>query len=222
MRRYNISITGTQPLLMHADSIEWSDQMDIWKASKDNKAVSKAGDDRSPAWRWLGAMYHDGQNLVMPMANLMRCLMEGGAMVPVPGGKSGKTFKSQSQSGIIGTAIHWPILIGGEPVPVASLLKLNGEPDFAKHQKAALALGFKLFLKRAKIGASKHVRVRPQFDKWGFVATVGISDDQITTDALTDIIEMGGKYKGLGDWRPGGKTPGSYGMFQAKVTQLKE
>jgi hypothetical protein len=49
---------------------------------------------------------------------------------------------------------------------------------------------------------------------------MNVSDDQITTGALEDIAEMAGHYKGLGDWRPGGKTPGSYGMFEATVKQL--
>ena len=85
MRTYAVTLTGKTPLLMHHDNIEWADFMDEWKSNPDNKAGSKAGDDRSPAWRWLGAAYHDGKNFAMPQANIMRCLMEGGAMVPVPG-----------------------------------------------------------------------------------------------------------------------------------------
>jgi hypothetical protein len=33
---------------------------------------------------------YDGERIVMPCDNIMRALMEGGAMVPVPGGKMGK------------------------------------------------------------------------------------------------------------------------------------
>lgn len=220
MRRYQITIAGTQPLLHHADSIEWADEMSAWKDDKDNKKTSKAGDDRSPAWRWLGALYHDGKQIVIPTGNIMRCLMEGGAMVPVPGGKSGKTFKAQTQSGIMATSVSWPLLIGGETVPVTKILKLNGEKDFAKHKKAAEDHGFSLFLKRARIGAQKHVRVRPKFQQWAVAGQLAVSDDQITTQVLSDILEMAGTYKGLGDWRPGSKTPGPYGMFKAEVTQI--
>jgi hypothetical protein len=220
MIRYQVTITGIQPMLHHADSIEWADVMDEWKNNKDNKKGSKAGDDRSPAWRWLGSLYHDKTHIIIPTENVMRCLMEGGAMVPIPGGKNGKTFKSQTQSGIQPTAIGWPLLIGGEPIPVAKILKLNGEKDFAKHKQVAIDHGFSLFLKRAKIGQSKHVRVRPRFEKWGAIGQLVVTDEQITDSALQDIVEMSGQYKGLGDWRPGAKTPGPYGMFKAQVKRI--
>lgn len=44
-----------------------------------------------------------------------------------------------------------------------------------------------------------------------------VSDEQITTAALQDIVTYAGQYKGLGDWRPGGKTPGPFGMFTATL-----
>jgi hypothetical protein len=225
MRNYQVSIVGTQALLLHADNIEWADQMEDWRSSKDNKKISKAGDDRSPAWRWLGTVYHDDQHIVMPADNIMRALLQGGAMVPVPGGKNGKTFKSQSQSGILPKATAWPLLLpksGTEwlPIPWPSLAKLTGEKDFSKHKEAVVKVGGELFTKRVKIGQAKHIRVRPRFSRWMVVAEFGVSDEQITTEVLTDIVEMAGHYVGLGDWRPGGKTPGSYGMFGATVKQL--
>jgi hypothetical protein len=221
MRRYQITITGTQPLLLHADSLEWSDSMDAWKNDKDNKKGSKAGDDRSPAWRWLGTLYHDNEHILFPAANVMKSLMDGGVMVPVPGGKSGKTFKAQTMSGILPTQAGWPVLINGKPIPVAKLLKLNGVKEFDKHKEVALAHGFSLFLKRAKIGQSKHVRVRPRFEKWSLIPVVTVLDEQITTQVLSDIAEMTGKFKGVGDWRPGSpKSPGSYGMFEATVKEI--
>lgn len=221
LRQYRITITGTQPLLHHQDSIEWADEMSAWKDSKDNKKESKAGDDRSPAWRWLGALYHDGKHIVMPVENIMRCLMEAGAMVPIPGAKNGKTFKAQTQSGILPGAVAWPLLIDGKSVPVAKILKLVGEKDFTKHKETAVSHGFSLFLKRAKIGQSKHIRVRPKFERWQLSGDLTVTDEQITTEVLSDIVEMGGTYKGLGDWRPGGKTPGSFGMFEGKAEELK-
>src|SRR5690606_31225901 len=89
MRTYQVTITGKTPLLMHWDNIEWADRMAAWKDDPKNQKLSKAGEDRTPAWRWIGSMYHDDDKVSMPSDNLMRCFMEGGAMVPVPGGKSG-------------------------------------------------------------------------------------------------------------------------------------
>lgn len=76
MQDYIVTLTGKTPLLMHADSIEWADEMDRWKSNA-NKKGSRAGDDRSPAYRWLGCLYHDGTNVGVPNDNLMRALMEG-------------------------------------------------------------------------------------------------------------------------------------------------
>lgn len=223
MEHYQITITGTQPLLMHADDIEWADQMESWKNDKDNKKSSKAGDDRSPAHRWLGNLYHDGARIVMPIENIMRCIMEGGAMVIVPGGKNGKTFKAQTQSGIQPIVPTWPVSIGGKEIPVAKLLKLVNSKDFSAHKQAAIDHGFELFIKRAKIGSSKHVRVRPRFQTWSICGELAVSDEQITQDILRDILEQAGKYKGLGDWRPSSpKAPGCYGTFIAQIEPAKK
>jgi hypothetical protein len=219
MQRYHIKITGTQPLIMHADDVGWSDSMDAWKNNPDNKRGSKAGDDRSPAWRWLGCLYHDSTNIVMPTNNLMRCLMEAGALVYVPGGKSGKTFKSQTQSGLIPTDHGWPLHINGDSKPLAAgpIMALKGVSDFEQHEQTATKLGFSLFVKRAKIGASKHIRVRPRFERWHTSGLLSCSDEQITLEILQQIFTQGGLFKGLGDWRPGGKTPGPFGTFTAEV-----
>jgi hypothetical protein len=217
MRTYDITITGKMPLIMHADNIEWADEMERWKNDPTSKKKSKAGDDRSPAFRWLGALYHDDKEIAIPSDNLMRCFMEGGAMVPVPGGKSGKTFKSQTQSGMLVEGTHWPLLVSGKPIPVAKVLALKTESDFGVHRETVEQLGFSLFLKRAKIGQNKHVRVRPRFEEWSGRGRLLVWDDQITTDALSQIMEQAGLYKGIGDWRPGGKTPGPFGTFTAKV-----
>jgi hypothetical protein len=218
MRTYKITITGKTPLLMHYDNIEWADFMDAWKTDPTNKKTSKAGDDRSPAWRWLGCVYHDGSRVVMPQANIMRSIMEGGAMVPVPGGKMGKTFKSQTQSGMMSVEPFWPLLVGGNEIAWADIERLKDEDEFDRHKEQVNQLGFSLLVKRAKIGTSKHVRVRPEFAAgWQLRGSLAVWDDQITKDALQSILMYAGQYKGLGDWRPGGKTPGPYGTFEAVV-----
>jgi hypothetical protein len=222
MQTYQITLTGTQPLLMHADDIDWADQMEAWKVDKDNKKKSKAGDDRSPAHRWIGSLYrNEAGEVVIPTENTMRALMEGGAMVLVPGGRGGKTFKAQTQSGIMPREIGWPLLINGKPIPVAPIQRLLKEADFSVHREAVKELGFSLFLKRARIGQSKHIRVRPRFENWSATGELVVIDEQITQEILADILEVAGKYKGLGDWRPSSKTPGTFGMFSAQLRQIQ-
>ena len=219
MKTYQITITGKTPLLMHHDNIEWADFMDEWKNNPESKKGSKAGDDRSPAWRWLGCVYHDGKTLGIPQANIMRSLMEGGAMVPVPGGKMGKTFKSQTQSGMMSVEPFWALHVNGKPIEWAGIERLKDIDKFAGHKVAARELGFELLVKRAKVGSSKHVRVRPQFAAgWVASGSLAVWDEQIDQRSLASILEYAGQYKGLGDWRPGGRTPGPYGTFEAKIS----
>lgn len=218
MRSYEVTLTGKMPILMHADNIAWADEMEAWKNDSSNKKLSRSGDDRSPAFRWLGSLYHDGTSVAIPNDNLMTALREGGAMVPVPGGKNGKTFKSQSQSGMLVDGSSWPLLVKGKTIPVGPLLTLKEETDFAAHKAAAIKAGFELDVRRARIGMKKHIRVRPKFDHWQARGRVHVWDDQITTAVLQDILTQAGLYKGVGDWRPGGRTPGAFGMFTATVS----
>lgn len=220
MRTYEVTITGKTPFLMHHDNVEWADFMDEWRAKPENKKFSKPGDDRTPAWRWLGCLYHDEKQLVIPQSNVMKCLMEGGAMVPVSGGKNGKTFKAQTQSGMMSVEPNWTLLIGGRPIAWADLEALKNQKLFTEHKRAARALGFELLVKRAAVGSSKHIRVRPQFaGGWQAVGHVMVWDEQITVEVLRDIFEYAGQYKGIGDWRPGApKKPGPYGTFEAKIS----
>lgn len=221
METYRVTITGTQPLLMHADDIEWADEMERWKLDKDNKKMSKAGDDRTPAHRWIGSLYrNEAGEVILPTENLMRALMEGGAMVLVPGGRSGKTFKAQTQSGIMPRSLGWPLLVDGKPIASKPIEGLLSERDFAVHKSTVEELGFSLFVKRARIGSSKHVRVRPRFDRWQARGELSVSDEQITATVMKDIFEMAGTYKGIGDWRPSSKTPGTFGMFTASVERV--
>jgi hypothetical protein len=220
MRNFQVTLTGKTPLLMHHDNIDWADFMEDWKNDPANKKLSKAGDDRSPAWRWLGCVYHDGKTVAIPQSNIMKSLMEGGAMVLVPGGKNGKTFKSQTQSGMMSVEPYWQLLINGKPIEWKAVEALKSEPKFADHKVRARDLGFELLVKRAAVGASKHVRVRPQFAAgWKAVGSIAVWDEQIDDKSLASIFEYAGQYKGIGDWRPGApKKPGPYGTFEAEIS----
>lgn len=220
MRQYEVTITGKSPLLMHWDNIAWSEMLKRWREIPENKKRSVAGDDRSPAFGWLGSLYNDGTSVAVPSDNIMRCLMEGGASVLVPGGKNGKTFKAQTQSGMLVHEEFWAVEIGGKVVPMEPFVALKDELAFEKHESCAVEHGFVLYTKRAKIGTSKHVRVRPRFDRWALRGTIDVWDDQITTSVLENVLRVAGDNKGLGDWRPSSRTPGPYGRFSATLKQI--
>lgn len=220
MRIYETKLTGITPLLMHRDNIEYSDYLAAWRADPENKKMSIAGDDRSPAHTWLGSIYYDEGQLAIPGDNIMRCLLEGGTMVPVPGGKGNKTFKAQTQSGMMTEEAAWPLYVDGKTIASDPLFKLQKERDFKKHIEAAVQHGFSLFIKRAGINNKKHIRVRPKFSRWELRGHIRVWDDQITTDVLTRILHVAGEFKGLCDWRPSSPTPGAYGRFTATLKEV--
>lgn len=219
-RTYQVVLTGETPTIIHHDNLSWAETMKQWSLDPANKKKSVAGDDRSPAWRWIGCLYSEGGKLVIPSDNLMTVLREGGKRCPT--GKGQATFKAQSQSGIVVDQSSWPLCVNGREISFAPFKALIENDDFAEHEATAQKHGFMLFVKRAKIGQAKHVRVRPRFDNWSCGGTVTVFDDMITTDVLKNILTFAGTYAGLGDWRPSSpKSPGPFGKFTAEVKQVK-
>lgn len=216
---YNVRLTGASPLLLHADDLAWRGQLERWNADPENKRTSKAGDDRTPAWRWLGYCYHDGQHVGVAADNLMTTLREGGAKVPVPGRKN-LTYKRQSQSGLVVNELLWPLETPKGLIPWADVKSLIEVPEYDKHEAAAERMGFELFAKSAKVGMSKHIRVRPRFNVWSISGSITVFDESITREVLQSILDMAGMYCGLGDWRPSAPSkPGPWGRFTASITK---
>lgn len=219
-KRYQVKIAGATPLLMHSDNLSWNEQIKKWQMDPSNKKKGAAGDDRSPAWLWQGYLYQEGGIIVMPADNLMTLLREGGAKCPT--GKGQTTYKRQTQSGIIVDQSSWPLLVNGVVVKTEGLKALQGNEDFEAHEQAAADHGFELFVKRAKIGQAKHVRVRPRFDNWGCQGTVTVVDDSITGQILETILVHAGSSAGLCDWRPSSpRSPGPFGKFTVEVSEIK-
>lgn len=219
MDRYKVTLIGESPLLMHADDLRWRGELERWRSDPQNSRDSKKGDDRSPAWSWIGYCYHNEQVVGISADNLMTMLREGGAKVPVPGKKS-LTYKRQSQSGIVVDELLWPLQTSKGLVSWPTIAALMQEPEYDAHETAVRAIGFELFAKSAKVGQSKHTRVRPRFDVWQVEGTVTVLDETITRTVLQNILDMAGVYCGLGDWRPSSPSkPGPWGRFRATLTK---
>lgn len=218
-RTYAVELTGNMPLLLHGDDLEWRAAMTAWRADPENKAKSVPGDDRSPAWTWIGGVYHDGRVLGIPSDNLMTALREGGARVSVPGKRS-LTYKRQSQSGLVVNEILWPLVTKAGEIPYGAIDALRTVEDFEVHKATVSKLGFELFSKGARIGQSKHVRVRAKLPAWSACGTVTVFDETITQGVLENILTAAGRYCGIGDWRPSSpKSPGPYGTFTAVLKE---
>ena len=221
MERYQIILEGETPLLMHRDNIQFSERVRAWQ--QENRSLSVAGDDRTPAWSWIGSLYDDGKYVGLNADNMMTMLREGGAKVPT--GSKNETYKRQTQSGIVLEEICPPLLVNGKRLEMAPISALLDEDVFEAHVEAVREMGFDLLVKRAKVGTSKHIRVRPMFEKWAVITTLMVVDPKeygITQEVLQKILNKAGSLCGLGDWRPSSRTPGQFGRFSATVEPLEE
>lgn len=215
--RASFELVGTMPLLMHWDNIEGGDLLKEWRQSPENKNQSVPGDDRSPGWTWQTYLYTDGENVTMPADNIMGALMYGGTQVIL---KKQKTYKELSQSAILIDAEHCRFTYdSGKVLSMADVLAMKEQP-FSKQAELCRKLGFRLFCKRAKIGTSKHVRVRPRFDSWKVSGELEVSSPDLPFDRLEAIFGYAGR-AGLCDWRPNSpKRPGPYGQFESVVKRI--
>lgn len=222
MDRYEVTLTGLTPMLMHQDNLNFAEKVSAWRKDPANKSMSTAGDDRSPAWTWIGCLYHDTRHLGMPSDNLMTMLREGGAKVKTGQGK--ETYKKQTQAGIMIDQQQWTLYVNGEMKSIEPFEKLIGNNDFARHLDVVQENGFDLLVKRAKIGNSKHVRVRPIFRNWVVQGSLTVLDSEvsgITQEILQLILNQSGALCGLGDWRPNSpKSSGTFGRFEPTVTKI--
>jgi hypothetical protein len=206
---------------MHRDNLEFKAAIEKWQRDPANRDKSVPGDDRSPAWGWIGSLYHDGAALALPTDCVMASCMGAGTEVKAPRGK--KSMKAQTQSGM---AFQDPFLAfttngARARVDMAPILRLQQEENFDLHLELARALGFDLDIRRARIGTSKHVRVRPMFSTWHASGALNVWDDALTADVLETIFYLAGDKYGLLEWRPSGRRPGPFGRFRATVTKSK-
>lgn len=219
MKQYKITLQGLTPLLMHNDNLSFSEKLTQWRKSPENKEISKVADDRSPAWTWIGYLYHDGKNIGINSDNIMTMLREGGAKV-INRGK--ETYKKQTQSGIMLDQQQFDIYVNDNlcNVPIEKIKPLIGDLDFSKHIDIVESLGFELLVKRAKIGRAKHIRVRPMFRDWVAVGTITVLDEElsgITETVLNTILNQAGALCGLCDWRPSSPSSGTFGKFTPTI-----
>jgi len=115
---------------------------------------------------------------------------------------------------------------GLRTISVNQLQGANGIPDMAKYSEqanAVQALGFKLYMKRARVNRAKHVRCRPRFDLWQVEGEIKVSNEAITPAIVEKMFEIAGDQSGLGDWRPSSpESPGPFGRFSTELQLLSQ
>ena len=213
--KFQFTLYGLTPLLLHADSVSAAEEVREWRLSPENRAAP-AGDDRYPPWTWQSYVYSDGQHLALPQMNILAGLRVAGAQVRLQGRKS---LRQLSQSAIVPDSDYAQLFIDGKKIPI-SLLEGFKHESFADQVRKARELGIELMAVRARVGQAKHVRVRPCIYKWQVQGTVTVYSRELTRDRMQQLFDLAGD-AGLGDWRPSCRTPGPYGRFRAEVELLR-
>lgn len=214
-RLVSFTLRGLSPLLMHRDDVDSADMLDQWRKDPGNKSMSKAGDDRYPPWTWSTYLLQDGKTLVMPHDYVAACVCKAAASVVR---SKQKTFKDIIGSSFLLQGDDCEFLVGGKPIAFPALFTIAQGKVFAEQRDKVKKLGADLYVKRVRVGTSKHVRVWPAFPQWEVRGTAELKDDSLTVEVIRSIFTVAGKI-GLGDRRPGSpKAPGRFGVFSSQVT----
>lgn len=193
MKKYALEITGTMPLLMHADTL--ADP--LHPLTKKMKAVSgkrvKTDDDHEAmaAMEFHASLYldDDGQ-IVVPGPNILKSLIEGGRIT-----KSG----AKIERGVVIAGTDFPLVYDGP----RDLDALYADKRYVDRRSV-------------KVGQTKVMRVRPIFRKWALRAEAYADPAILSQDTLQAIANDAGQLVGLGDHRK----VGGYGRYDIVVDAL--
>jgi hypothetical protein len=224
MRALTLTLSSIAELLMDRDNITFSEDVAQWQKDPANADVQRPGDDRAPAWGWLGKLhYHEKTGMVgIPQGMLGACLRAAATTIPHPTAKGKKSLKEVSQSGLLFTETLFPLYVQQPnttrwtPILFPDLFaKLREEDDFATHVEVGRLAGIRVDVRRSRPQFNRsHVRVRPMFGPWRSVVQLTLTDDVLTDELVLQVFHFAGTYKGLGNWRPSAGRAGSYGTFQ--------
>jgi hypothetical protein len=227
MRTVTLTLSGATELLMDRDNISFTEKLVRWQKDPVNADHQVPGDDRAPAWGWLGKLHYDEMTKLvgLPQSMLLACLRGAGATISHPTAKGGKTLKEASQSGIQFTTTLCPLLLrrpnsaGWQPIDYEELFqKLIGEDDFMVHEEVVKQFGFILDVRRSHPQYNRsHVRVRPKFASWRCVCELRVLDEILTDTVIMQMFTIAGHSKGIGNWRPSNLKAGSFGLFTVQA-----
>lgn len=126
------------------------------------------------------------EQLALPTTAFRGC-MAGAAK----GRKIGKTFATTVVKGAVFPAEEW-----------TPLTDPSGDP----------AIEYEIDMRRAVIGKAGVVRCRPKLTKWAANVRLEYDDDFLAVADLIDLLNIGGRTVGVGDFRP--EKTGWFGRFR--------
>lgn len=187
MEIIKLKLTGTRPLIMHADTFA----NPLHPAAKAHKALTskrkKTDEDHEAIARseWEGGMYFDSElGPYIPGINIEAAL--------VAGGKLSK----------LGTQLKRSV----EVIEMMLPLQYDGPRDMNGLWDA----GF-YDARSVKVQTARLMRYRPKFNKWHVICEIMFDPETINREQVIKCLSDGGAYCGVGDFRP------KFGRFSVEV-----
>lgn len=178
MEFLTVKLTGTHPLLMHADRL--ANPLDqATKVHKEMTSKRKKTDDDHEAIgksEFFSSLYIDNDGPFLPSMNVDAAFVEAAKMQ-----RMGKHVKRAMM--VVENRIS---------------LQYIGPRD----RDGLWADKRFVDARSVRVSTAKLVRYRPCFDDWSAVCKVAINTDQINLNEAKQIIKNAGALVGVGDFRP--------------------
>lgn len=177
MQTITAKITGTRPLLMHADI--FADPLNrLTKAHKELTSKRKKTDDdheQIAQSEWRGGLYIDDQGPYIPGVNIESCMIAGAKL-----SKLGTQLKRSAE--ILDDKCH---------------IEYEGPKDVEGLWEAGY-----YDARSVKVQQARLMRYRPMFTTWSCSTEIAFDGNSINVEQLLKCLADGGTYCGLGDYRP--------------------
>ena len=182
MERIAVAIEGTTPLLCN----RFTDAAQ--QAASSGTRVSVVGEKGTPLEQAEQKLYRgsDGETLVIPQPNVLRCIIDGGTFF-----KAGKSKVTTQKTSMIPACVDIPVI----EIPI-----LHKEPWTVDSRPV-----------RIPSTGGRILAHRPCFNDWRLEFEIELDTEMLTVKILREIIDAAGKRIGLGDFRPACKGP--FGKF---------
>ncbi len=201
--KIRLAFHGATPLLCHNAQLADPDfYVTRQIAAINKKRKNKTEEDRVAVARlqFLGSLYIEDGIIgpVMPLDNIRKCLQSAA--------------KATRQGKDINRALSLAE-VGVSSVPIGY--------DGPKDPEAMWESGRFHLTKLVKVASSRVPATRAMIPApWGIESVWELDTVTLDPDIFTDIVRRAGKIEGIGDWRPGSPTGGTYGQFVGEVERL--
>lgn len=197
----NVVLYGVRPLFMNRMSMEALEGL-----RDKTKKKPKAAGAPDPQEEAAAKVYTVDGKPVLPVENLMSCLIEAGKFIRL----DGKRQLSTSTSSILPGYLHI----------TTSVLWLR-EPETGDPPSWGIA-SWKYDLRQGRNpnGGEAVAIVRPRFDKWAVAFQISVNTDAMPLDTYRRLFDQAGLAVGIGDYRPQRK--GIFGQFRVDRWEVAE